>query len=129
MKVLAVYENTSTKDDYEILADFFKIFNAYLSLTTGWPNHRVVRTKRGTFKNWRVSWDRHQVWFHTHFVATDLMRLNLRRWEYKEQVLGVKGDISYEEYYEDFFKSEFGFTHAVRKDFVLKVLSLGYVVK
>jgi hypothetical protein len=111
------------KDDYDILTDFFKIFNAYSSQNTGWPLHRVVKTKRGRTRNWRTSYEKHQVWFHTHFVATDLMRLNLRRWEYKE------GDITYEEYYKDFFKSEFGFTHAVRKDYIIKVLALGYVVK
>jgi len=123
MKILEVYENTSTADDYEILADFFKIFNAYSSQATGWPLHRVVFTKKGYAKRWRTSYEKHQDWFHTHFVATDLMRLNLRRWEYKE------GDISYEEYYKDFFKSEFGFTHAVRREFAIKVLALGYVVK
>lgn len=108
---------------YEILADFFKIFNKYSSQSTGWPLHRVVITKKGYAKRWRTNYEKHQAWFHTHFVATDIMRLNLRRWEYKKE------DVSYEEYYKDFFKSEFGFTHAVRKDFVIKVLTLGYVAK
>lgn len=125
MKILEVYENTSTTDDYEILADFFKIFNAYSSHKTGWPLHRVVRTKKGGTKNWRTSYEKHQNWFHTNFVATDLMRLNLKRWEYKDRL--IKEEVSYEEYYKDFFKSDFGFTHAVRRDFALKVLTLGYV--
>jgi hypothetical protein len=119
MKVL---ENTRTQDDYEILADFFKIFNQYSSKTTGWPLHRIIRTKKGGIKRWRISYERHQVWFHKNFIVPDLMRLNLRRWEHKN-------DIPYEEYYKDFFKSDFGFTHAVRKEFVLKVLTLGYVAK
>lgn len=129
MKIIKVLENTSTTDDYEILADFFKIFNAYSSQTTGWPLHKIVKTKKGGTKRWKMSYERHQVWFHKNFVRTDLMRLNLRRWDYEDRALGVKEDISYEEYYKDFFKSEFGFTHAVRREFAIKVLTLGYVAK
>lgn len=107
-------------DDYEILADFLKIFNAYKSEKTGWPNHKIIRTKKGGTRRWRTSYEKNQVWSHKNFIATDLMRLNLRRWEHQ-------GDIPYEEYYQDFFKSDFGFTHAVRKEFAIKVLTLGCV--
>ena len=71
-----------------------------------------------------MSYEKHQVWFHKNFVRTDLMRLNLRRWDYEDRAIN---EVSYEEYYKDFFKSEFGFTHAVRKDFAIKVLTLGFV--
>jgi len=110
-------------DDYELLHKFFKIFNEYKSQTTGWPLHRIVKTKKGGTKRWRMSKERFDTWFWKNYISTGLMTINLRRWEYEK----LGREISYEEHYENFFKSEFGLSHAVRKDFAIKVLTLGCV--
>lgn len=110
------------QDDYDILQKFFRILNDHTSKVTGWPLHRTVRTRKGGTKRWRMSKERHDSWFHSRFFATDLLRPNLKRWEFKDD-----GLVSYEEYYRDFYKSQHGFTCAVRKDFLLKALTLGIV--
>lgn len=107
--------------NYELLRKFFDIFNDYQSQVTGWPRHRIVQTKRGP-RNWRMSHDRFNVWFHKNFILTDLLRANLGEWEFKDDE-----KISFEDYYRDFYRSEFGFMYAVRKDFLVKVLTLGSV--
>lgn len=109
-------------DDYEIVQKFIRILNEHTSKVTGWPLHRIVRTGNGRTKRWRTSREKHDRWFHRKFFATDLLRPNLRPWEFKDD-----GLITYEEYYRDFYKTDHGFTVAVRKEFLLKALALGYV--
>jgi len=101
-------------DDYELLSRFYEIFNEYQSSVTGWPNHRIVKNGR----KWRTSREKHDVWFHRNFVAPDLLRLNISIWTSDEDL---------HEYFKDFYRSDFGFTHAVRKDFLLRVITLGHV--
>jgi hypothetical protein len=110
------------KDEYELMGKVMSIVNEYTSSVTGWPLHRVVHTKKGRTRRWRMSYDRYQVWFHKNFIKTDLMRVNLRDWEFKDD-----GLISLEEYYKDFYKSDYGWTYAIRKEWALKILALGYV--
>lgn len=111
-------------DDYELLSRFYEIFNEYQSSVTGWPHHRIVKNGR----RWRTSREKHDVWFHRNFVSPDLLRLNISIWTWDESFLSKnKEGITREEYYKDFYRSDFGFTHAVRKDFLLRVITLGYV--
>lgn len=105
----------------ELLRKFFEIFNEYQSQVTGWPRHRIIQTKRGP-RRWRMSHERLNVWFHKNFIRPDLMRANLVGWEFKDD-----GKISYEDYYRDFYRSDFGWVWAVRKDFLVKTLTLGCV--
>jgi hypothetical protein len=82
-----------------------------------------------------MSKERHDAWFQKNFIETDLMRPNCEKWAWagadwdkREKVfLDASECARYEEYYKDYFKSDFGFTFAVRKDFAIKVLTLGYV--
>lgn len=105
----------------DLLRKFFEIFNEHQSQVTGWPQHRIIQTKRGP-RRWRMSHERLHVWFHKNFIRTDLMRANLGRWEFKDD-----GKISFEDYYRDFYRSDNGYVWAVRKEFLVKVLTLGSI--
>jgi hypothetical protein len=109
------------EDDYEILQRVFEIVNIHTSAVTGWPYgwpYRTFKTKKGRVKRW--SRERYDTWFHLKFVETGLMR------PHPMELAWNKPD-SYEEDFKDFYKSRYGFTHSVRKDFALKILTLGYL--
>jgi hypothetical protein len=111
----------TAQEEYDLLRKVCEIVNEYTSKTTGWPRHRIIETKKGS-RSWRMSKERHDAWFRKKFILPDLMRPHIHFEEFKDD-----GLVSYEEYYKDFYRSEFGFTMAVRKDFAIKVLALGYV--
>lgn len=108
-------------ENYELLRRFFDIFNEYQSSVTGWPRHRVVQTKKGP-RRWRMSHEKLDLWFHSNFIATDLMRANLKFSEFKDD-----GLVSFDDYYRDFVRSEWSYVWAVRRDFLMKVLALGHI--
>lgn len=93
-------------EEYELLERFFGIFNAYSSSVTGWPGRRILKNGR----RWRTSRENHDKWFNKNFVENGLLRPN---------PIGSPEPEGY------FHKSHW--THAVRKDFAIKVLTLGYV--
>lgn len=109
-------------NDDEVLRRFLEILNRHTSGVTGWPLHRLVRTRKGYMRRWRTSIERHDAYMYRRFYATDLLRPNLQRWEFKDD-----GLVSYEDYYRDFYKSDGLFTCAVRRDFLLKSLALGFI--
>jgi len=123
-------------EDYDILRRFFDIFNEYNSQVTGWPMRRVVKTKKGGTRRWRLGRDRMDAWFNKNFVETGLMKPHLHVWEFKgtdwdkrdyARLEGEEEEARYRKYFRGFYACDRGFTHAVRKDFALKVLALGHV--
>ena len=106
----------------EILMRFFEILNEHTSEVTGWPRHRIVKTKDGRTRRWRTSHERHEAYFHGRFITTDLLRANLQKCEFSDD-----GLVSFKEYYNDFFRSENRFVWAVRKEFLIKTLMLNHI--
>ena len=105
-------------NDHELLSKFFSIFNEYQS-----RKRRSIGEKK------------YETWFHKKFVETDLMRPDCEKWIWagadwdKRQYVSLDSSqlARYEEHSKDYFKSE-RVSVAVRKDFVIKVLTLGCVV-
>lgn len=109
-------------NELDAIRKFVDILNRHTSGVTGWPLHRTVRTKGGGTRRWRTSIDRHDAYMYRTFYATGILRANLHRWEFKDD-----GLVSYEEYYRDYFRCDGGFTCAVRRDFLIKTLALGFI--
>lgn len=124
------------KNDQEILRKFLDIFNEYKSQKTGWPKHRIVKTRNGKTRRWRMSRDKLDAWLYKNFIKTGLMKKNYHEWEWAgadwdkrvHVSLDDKQRSSYEEYFKGFYKSD-GITYAVQKEFAIKVIALGYVSK
>ncbi len=110
-------------DNADLLRNFFDILNEHTSGVTGWPNHRIVRSRCGKTRKWRSSEDRHYKYIHSKFIAAGLMRVHLEEWEFKDD-----GLVSYEEYYRDFVKGDGNrFVYAVQREFLIKTLTLGFI--
>lgn len=109
-------------NEQEALRRFFEILNRHTSTITGWPLHRLVRTKKGGARRWRSSIERHDSYMHRRFYATGILRANLDRRDFRDD-----GLVSYEDYYRDYCKGEGSFTSAVRRDFLIKALTLGFI--
>lgn len=109
-------------NEQEALRRFFEILNRHTSTITGWPLHRLVRTKKGGTKRWRTSIEKHDAYMYRTFYATGILRVNLQRHEFYDD-----GLVSHEEYYKDYCTGEGNLTSAVRRDYLVKVLALGFI--
>jgi len=107
-------------DDLKILAKFFRIFNDYKSKATN-----------------RMSEERREVWFKKKFIDTGLFKRHSTRWEWvgadwdkRDSVTSLADEQqeSYDKYFEGYYRSpRLGSGLAVKKDFLLRVLTLGHM--
>lgn len=109
-------------NDEDALRMFFDILNRHTSTMTGWPFHRIVRLKKGGTRRWRSSMERHDAYMHRRFYATGILRANLGRHEFHDD-----GLVSYDDYYRDYCRVDNSFTCAVRRDYLVKALALGFI--